>query len=159
MESTGNGFAVLISFVGTSPCRHRMPGQGMGSFDRELLNTMEQLEAKTNEKRWQITANSSTRSDTLEDEPGGWFLGREPFFGSSMGFLCLLLRLAGSGKPGSRPETESPGKAKEKSGRYISFESCSTFRTVNDSLNLHRVPLLAGPGGVAETVQLLADLS
>ncbi len=41
MESTGNGFAVLISFVGTSPCRHRMSGQGMGSFDRELLNTTE----------------------------------------------------------------------------------------------------------------------
>ena len=52
-----------------------------------------------------------------------------------------------------------PGKAKEKAGRYILFESYSTFRTVDDPLNLHRVPLLAGPGGVAETVQLLADLS
>ena len=87
MESTGNGFAVLISFVGTSPCRHRMPGQGIGSFDRELLDRTEQLEAKTKEKRRRIATHASICSDALEDEPSGWFLDREPFFGSPM---CLL---------------------------------------------------------------------
>jgi hypothetical protein len=64
-----------------------------------------------------------------------------------------------SKKPRSRLETESPRKAKEKVRRYISFESFGTLRTVDDPLNLYRVPLLAGPGGVAEAVQLLADLS
>ena len=110
-------------------------------------------------KRRRIAVNSSTRSDALEEEPSGWFMGREPFFGSSMGFLCLLLRLVDSGKPRSRLETESLEKAKEKAGRYISSESCSMLRTVDDSLHLHRVPLLAGPGGVSEAIQLLADLS
>ena len=87
MESTGNGCAVLISFAGTSPYGHEMPGQGMGSLDWELLNTTERLEAKMNDKRRRIAANSSVHSDALEEEPSGWFLDREPFFGSPM---CLL---------------------------------------------------------------------
>ncbi len=115
MESTGNGFAVLISFIGTSPCRHRMSGQGMGSFDRELLNTMEQIEAELNEKRRRLAANSSIRSDALEDEPSGWFLGRKPFFGLPICLLWLLLNPADSGKLRSRLETEKPREGSGKS--------------------------------------------
>jgi hypothetical protein len=62
-ESVGTGFAVLNTFTGTGPYRHKMSGQGLGRIDGELLATMNRLKTEREEKERRLTAAYADRLD------------------------------------------------------------------------------------------------